>query len=154
MVQSELPMPEPRAVESSSVAETEKVASDLVQRHFQASGGVIALEGDLGAGKTQFVRGLVRALGGDAQLVHSPTFVLLHVYPCGDRRVYHLDAYRTHGPEDFESVGFDELLAQTAAGDLVAVEWPSRVGELLPADTVAVRIEHVAVDRRRIHVDR
>lgn len=143
---------EPRVVESGSVAETEEAAANLVRRCFYSRGGVIALEGDLGAGKTQFVRGLVRGLGGEAQHVHSPTFMLLHVYPCGDRRVYHLDAYRTHGPEDFESVGFDEILLQAADGDLIAVEWPSRVADLLPADAVRVSIEHLAGDRRRITI--
>lgn len=145
-------MGEPLVVESSSVQATEQAAAELVERRFTSAGGLIALEGELGAGKTQFVRGLVRGLGGDAQLVHSPTFVLLHVYPCGGRRLYHLDAYRTRGPEDFESIGFDEILAQAAEGDVIAVEWPSKVAELLPAARVEVEMAHAGGDRRRIRI--
>lgn len=145
-------MPNERIINSGSVAETQAAAADLVQRRFGSAGGVVALEGDLGAGKTQFVRGLVHGLGGQVQQVHSPTFVFLHVYPCGDRRLYHLDAYRAHGPGDFESIGFDELLAQTREGDVIAVEWPSKVAELLPAERVEVRIEHVDAGHRRITI--
>ena len=141
-----------RIYESSSVADTERVAGEVAAR--LASGGVVALEGDLGAGKTQFVRGLVRALGGDARQVHSPTFVLLHEYALANgRRLFHLDAYRVAGPADFDAIGFDELLSAVEAGDVMAVEWPSRVAELIPPS--AVRVTLVAESRtyRRVHVD-
>ena len=101
-------------------------------------GECIALHGDLGAGKTQFVRGLVKALGGSGRAVSSPTFVLLNVYPTPRMNVYHLDAYRTHGPEDFEAIGFTELLEQ---GGIVVVEWAARVAPLLPPDCISVTIE-------------
>ncbi len=99
------------------------------------------MHGDLGAGKTQFVRGLVRGLGGSPRAVSSPTFVLLNIYdiPRGEiRRVFHLDAYRAHGAEDFESIGFTELLDQPDG--LVVVEWPERVTELLPSDALHIFI--------------
>src|SRR5256885_8265393 len=107
---------------SASVAETESVAADLA-RGFRG-GEVVALHGELGAGKTQFVRGLVRGLGGDPHAVSSPTFVLLNVYDAGRLAVYHLDAYRVAGADDFEGIGFAELLEQ---GGVVAIEWPERV---------------------------
>src|SRR5437763_10940658 len=104
--------------DSHSVARTEAIAADLAK---QLRGGeCIALYGDLGAGKTQFVRGLVRGLGGAARSVSSPTFVLLNVYDTGRLPVYHLDAYRAHGPDDFETIGFTELLEQDG---VVVVEW-------------------------------
>jgi tRNA threonylcarbamoyladenosine biosynthesis protein TsaE len=83
--------------------------------------------------------------------VSSPTFVLLNVYEGGRLTVYHLDAYRVHGSEDFEAIGFTELLEQ---GGVVVVEWADRVGELLPPDSLHVRIEPVGEGRRRIEVAR
>jgi tRNA threonylcarbamoyladenosine biosynthesis protein TsaE len=144
------PSPETTTYTSRSVAETETVAGELSQH--LASGGVVALEGELGAGKTQFVRGLVAALGGDVRQVHSPTYVLLHEYACaGGRRLFHLDAYRV-GPDDFEAIGFEELCATAREGDVVAVEWPQKVAELIPAGAIWVRLEATSSTTRRISV--
>jgi tRNA threonylcarbamoyladenosine biosynthesis protein TsaE len=132
---------------SNSVAETESVAAGVAAR--LRGGECIALHGELGAGKTQFVRGLVRALGGKVRAVSSPTFVLLNVYEGGRLAVYHLDAYRVHGAEDFEGIGFGELLEQ---GGVVVVEWASRVRSLVPADAIEVRIEATDERTRRIEV--
>lgn len=138
-----------RTHESASVGETERIGADLAR---QLRGGeCIALEGDLGAGKTQFVRGLVQGLGGNGRTVSSPTFVLLNVYDSGRLRVYHLDAYRVGGAEDFEAIGFEELLEQ---GGVVVVEWASRVRELLPPDAIEVRISSTGETSRRIEIER
>src|SRR6266481_3058646 len=115
--------------ESDSVAGTEAIAGEIAAR--LEGGACIALHGELGAGKTQFVRGLVRGLGGNPRSVSSPTFVLLNVYPGGRLAVYHLDAYRVQGADDFEAIGFVELLDE---GGVVVVEWASRVAALLPED--------------------
>jgi tRNA threonylcarbamoyladenosine biosynthesis protein TsaE len=133
--------------ESNSVEETEAIAGRLVAR--LRGGDVLALEGDLGAGKTQFVRGLVRALGGDPRTVSSPTYVLLHVYNTQSLTIYHLDAYRVHGAGAFEQIGFEELLEQ---GGIVVVEWPSRVPELLPKTTIRIRIETTGETARQITI--
>lgn len=133
---------------SNSVAETERIAGELAT--MLRGGDVIALHGDLGAGKTQFTRGLVRAFGGDKDMVSSPTYVILHVYPTPTMTVFHLDAYRVHGGEDFDSVGFDELLEQHG---LTVVEWPSRVGDRLPARRVDVTIETIDESSRTIRID-
>ena len=135
-------------VETTTVAETEAVAAELARSLLP--GDVIALDGDLGAGKTQFVRGLLHGLGGEGRLVSSPTYVLLNVYPGGRLTVYHLDAYRTAGPDDLADIGFEELLEQ---GGVVAVEWPSRLGELLPARRYTVRLTAVGEDRRTIEIE-
>jgi tRNA threonylcarbamoyladenosine biosynthesis protein TsaE len=134
---------------SSNVDHTEQIAAQFAQT--LRGGEVIALHGDLGAGKTHFVRGLVRGLGGDVRSVSSPTFVLLNVYDTGRLVVHHLDAYRVHGPEDFESIGFTELLEQ---GGIVAIEWPERVESLLPKSRIDVRITSTGEDARRIEIDR
>ncbi|HTW93921.1 MAG TPA: tRNA (adenosine(37)-N6)-threonylcarbamoyltransferase complex ATPase subunit type 1 TsaE [Tepidisphaeraceae bacterium] len=124
---------------TKSVEETEGVAEELAGK--LRGGECIALDGELGAGKTQFVRGLVRALGGNPRRVNSPTFVLLNVYDDGRLKLFHLDAYRVSGPQDFEGIGFGELLEQ---GGVVAVEWAQRVASLLPPRLV--RVEFAVID--------
>jgi tRNA threonylcarbamoyladenosine biosynthesis protein TsaE len=135
-------------VDSHSVAQTQAAAAELAQG--LRGGTCIALYGDLGAGKTQFVRGLVRGLGGDMHDVSSPTFVLLNVYDTGRLSVYHLDAYRIGGADDFEAIGFAELLEQ---GGIVVVEWAERVAELLPPGVIAVTITPTGPRRRQIEID-
>jgi tRNA threonylcarbamoyladenosine biosynthesis protein TsaE len=136
--------------DSNSVADTESCAAELAQT--LRGGECVALHGELGAGKTQFVRGLVRGLGGNPRAVSSPTFVLLNVYEGGRLAVYHLDAYRVGGADDFEAIGFTELLDQPDA--VVVVEWAERVSPLLPPKQIDVYIEPVAEDRRRIEIRR
>ena len=133
------------------MAETEAISEELSRE--LRGGEVIALHGELGAGKTQFVRGLVRGLGGDAHAVSSPTFVLLNVYESGRLAVYHLDAYRVAGADDFEAIGFGELLEQ---GGVVALEWPQRVASLLPSGTrrIDVRLSASGPRTRQIEIAR
>jgi tRNA threonylcarbamoyl adenosine modification protein YjeE len=140
-------MPE---VLTRSVAQTEDAARSVAA--LVDKGGVIAIEGELGAGKTQFVRGLVDALGGDPRQVSSPTFVVMQGYSLADRRrLWHFDAYRCAGPGDFEAIGFDEVLAAAVAeGDVAAIEWPSRVTDLIPPDAVRVTIEPLDETTRRL----
>jgi tRNA threonylcarbamoyladenosine biosynthesis protein TsaE len=133
---------------SRSVKQTEQIAGELARR--LTGGECVALHGNLGAGKTQFVRGLVRELGANPRAVSSPTFVLLNVYPGGRLTVYHLDAYRVSGPQDFEAIGFAELLEQ---GGVVVVEWALRVKEILPSSAIDVHIEPVAPTTRHITIE-
>ena len=134
--------------QSHSVDETERIASELAKSLH--GGECIALHGDLGAGKTQFVRGLVFGLGGNPQSVSSPTFVLLNVYESGVLTVFHLDAYRIHGAEDFEAIGFPELLEQDG---VVVVEWAERVKSLLPkVKRIDVTIKTTAENQRAIEI--
>jgi tRNA threonylcarbamoyladenosine biosynthesis protein TsaE len=135
--------------ESHSVEQTEAIAADLARA--LVGGNCVALYGELGAGKTQFVRGLVRGLDGNPHTVSSPTFILLNVYDSGRLKVFHLDAYRLHGPADFEAIGFAELLEQ---GGIVVIEWADRVERILPATRIEVRIIATAEQSRRIDVAR
>ncbi|MCL2646784.1 MAG: tRNA (adenosine(37)-N6)-threonylcarbamoyltransferase complex ATPase subunit type 1 TsaE [Phycisphaerales bacterium] len=97
----------------------------------------IALNGNLGAGKTQLTRGIAQgAAVEDATLVASPTYVLLNIYQ-GPKPVYHLDAYRIVSEEDFEVVGLDEALK---SGTLVVVEWAEKIPHLLPEDRLTIAI--------------
>lgn len=134
---------------STSVEQTEAIAADLAST--LRGGECIALHGDLGAGKTQFVRGLVRALGGNPRTVSSPTFVLLNIYDTARLIVFHLDAYRVGGADDFDSIGFSELLEQRG---VVVVEWASRVTSLLPNETIHVTITATGETHRMIEIKR
>jgi tRNA threonylcarbamoyladenosine biosynthesis protein TsaE len=134
---------------SQNVQETEAIASALAAT--LDGGECIAIYGELGAGKTQFVRGLAAALGINPRTVSSPTFVLLNVYHGGRLEVFHLDAYRIHGDDDLEAIGFSEMLEQRA---VVVVEWADRVSGLLPAKRLDVRIETVGESERQITIRR
>lgn len=101
--------------------------------------GVVLLEGDLGAGKTQFVRWFVEALGGGA-VAHSPTFAVHQVYPTSTGNIDHLDLYRLEDFRDLESTGFWDLLKQEQA--LLFVEWSSRLpDQIWPKSWAVAKIE-------------
>ena len=110
-------------------------------------GDVILLYGDLGAGKTAFVRGLAGALGVPTAEVSSPTFTLIQEYPSSHGTLYHVDLYRLK-PEEVDDLGLDELIPS----GIVAVEWPDRWRDR-PAGAYEVRIEHRGGDMRRIEID-
>jgi tRNA threonylcarbamoyladenosine biosynthesis protein TsaE len=133
---------------SHSVAQTESFAAAFAQA--LRGGECVALSGELGAGKTQFVRGLVRGLRGNPHAVSSPSFVLLNVYDTGRLKVFHLDAYRVGGAEDFDAIGFNELLEQ---GGVVVVEWADRVKELLPTNCAHIAIRATGKHTREIKID-
>ena len=110
-------------------------------------GTVLALLGDLGAGKTELVRGLVEGLGGPADEVTSPTFTIAQEYRVEGGVLLHVDAYRVEDPAEFVEMGLEDFME---AAFLVAVEWPSRLGPLLPANAVSIRISHQADGSRLI----
>jgi tRNA threonylcarbamoyladenosine biosynthesis protein TsaE len=114
-------------------------------------GDVVALEGDLGAGKTCFVRGLARGLGTDPADVSSPTFVSMQRYGGGRVPLVHVDAWRMHSAEDLETIGWDELVA--ARDSVIAVEWPSKVLAALPARRIDVTLAPSASGGRVVMVD-
>ena len=135
---------------SAGPDDTERIGASLARR--LAPGTVVTLEGDLGAGKTCFVRGLARGLGADPSAISSPTFVLEHRHPTDDgHSLVHIDAYRIRSAEDLASIGFEELLAHGEA--VVAIEWPSRIARALPPVRIDVRIRHVGEDEREIEIE-
>lgn len=102
-------------------------------------GAVLALTGELGAGKTELTRGLARALGvPESVAVCSPSYLLLNLYRGGRLPLAHFDAYFMQGADDLERAGLAELLAQ---GWVAVVEWADRVAETLPADALWVELE-------------
>lgn len=110
------------------------------------AGDCIALEGDLGAGKTTFARSLIRALLGDATSeVPSPTFPIVQPYDTPRLAISHFDLYRLAGPDDLDEVGFHDALGQ----GLVIVEWPDRAAGALPADRIDISLAAGTSDNRR-----
>ena len=111
-------------------------------------GLVIALSGDLGAGKTQFVKGLARGLGISAR-VHSPTFTLVNEYGGGRLKLFHLDLYRLETPAQILSAGIEEFLAPDGVS---VIEWAERIYDLRFTiyDLKKVQIEIVGESERKI----
>ena len=118
----------------ASEIETNQVGQMLAEK--LQSGDVVALIGDLGAGKTQFVKGVAEALGVEPDAVSSPTFTLIQEYP-GRVLIRHCDTYRLRDAEEFADLGLDELFAPDG---VALIEWADRVEEYLPRDRMIVRI--------------
>jgi tRNA threonylcarbamoyladenosine biosynthesis protein TsaE len=138
--------PDPSAIDlvSHSSLHTERLGERLARA--ARPGDVIALWGELGAGKTVLARGVAAGLGVDAETVTSPTFVILREHAGGRLPFYHLDLYRLD-PAGLGSTGWEEVLD---AGGVTVIEWPDRAGEALPADRLDIRLEHIADTKRRI----
>jgi tRNA threonylcarbamoyl adenosine modification protein YjeE len=113
---------------------------------------VVALRGDLGAGKTTFARGLIAALAAEAGLpvpeVPSPTFTLVQTYEFPRLAVWHFDLYRIAGPDDAVELGLDEAFAEGAC----LIEWPERLGRLLPDRRIDIALAFAGADGRTITV--
>jgi len=110
-----------------------------------APGSVVCLEGDLGAGKTTFIRGVVRGLGAELPAT-SPTYALVHRYQGRRGPVYHLDCFRLRDAEEARDLDWQGLLAD---GDAILVEWPERVRDWIPEPALHYRLHHVTDPARR-----
>ena len=133
-----------RTVETSGEAETAAAGEQLAAA--LQTGDVVLLSGELGAGKTAFVRGLARALGVPEEDVTSPTFTLVQEYRAPRVVLFHVDLYRL-SPREVEDLGLDELMEQ----GILAIEWPDRWSDP-PPDVYDVRIEHQGGDRRVVRI--
>ena len=120
--------PRPIASEAAMIGFGEEVASSL------ETGDVIALVGQLGAGKTHFTKGVVTGLGGDPETVTSPTFTLVNEYFEGCRiPVFHFDFYRMEGAGEVLGIGWEDYLDESEG--ILLVEWADKFPELLPPGT-------------------
>jgi tRNA threonylcarbamoyladenosine biosynthesis protein TsaE len=133
---------------SNSAAET--IEAGRKYGRTAAKGDVFALTGDLGAGKTQFVKGVVAGLGGKAE-VTSPTFVLVHEYEDGRLPVYHFDFYRLDNSEAVLRLGFDDYVF----GDGISlIEWADRYPDLIPKEAKWLSFELTGENTRVIKAGR
>lgn len=127
----------------STEAETTAFARQLAQR--VGAGDVILLEGSIGAGKTHFARSLIQAKLSTPEDIPSPTFTLVQVYTEGDLDIWHSDLYRLTHPDEAVELGLTDAF-ETA---LCLVEWPDRLGDLLPADALVLSFSQGPTDDSR-----
>ena len=132
-------------IETASETETEKAGADLGRS--LTAGDVVLLYGDLGAGKTAFVRGMAHGIGANPDDVSSPTFTIVQEYAGPSATLYHVDLYRLE-PAEIDDLGLDDLVS---ADGIVAIEWAER-WRGRPDDVTEVRLEHRGDERRAIHI--
>jgi len=125
--------------------ETEQAGADFAAG--LPGGSVVAFYGDLGAGKTAFVRGMAKGMGISAR-VNSPTFTIVNEY-IGERELYHFDMYRLGSADELFDIGWEDYLSR---GGVCAVEWSENVEDAFEGDEIIVRIEKVSDSERRISI--
>ena len=132
---------------TKSADETKKIAKELAQK---IDHGVIALVGELGAGKTTFTQGFAKGLGIKDKII-SPTFVLIrqHQIPKLKKTLYHLDLYRLENLKDIKELAIDELAQD---GNIVLVEWAQKAKDLLPPETIWINFKSLDEHSREITV--
>lgn len=146
---------------TSGPKETEKLAGFLLAKFLKTghkNALVIALEGELGAGKTVFVKGLAKKLGVKAK-IKSPTFNLIKTYEIPTthhilhttRYLYHLDCYRLRDHRDLKILGIKEILNNP--NNIVLIEWSDRVRKILPKNQIKVHIDHIDKHTRKITIN-
>ena len=129
---------------SNSPAETEALGAALAGR--LKPGAVVAFSGDLGAGKTAFVRGMARGLD-ICERVTSPTFTIVNEYEGGRLPLFHFDMYRLGSSEELFDIGWEDYLAR---GGVCAVEWSENVSDAMEGDCIRVDIRRGAHDNQRL----
>lgn len=145
---------------TKSASETQKFAyklADTLERRNKEEriekARVVALSGDLGAGKTTFIQGFAKALGITDRLI-SPTFVLMRRYPLKDSgMLYHLDVYRLDNnlQEEIKNLGLSEVW--NTKGNIVVIEWAEKIKDLLPEGTIWITFEYMDENTRKIKVN-
>lgn len=139
----------PRRYETQSEGETGRVGVDVGRT--LTAGDVLLLHGNLGAGKTAFVRGVAEGLGADPAGVSSPTFTIMQEYRGGRVPLFHVDLYRLNDPREIEDLGLEEI----AADGVLAIEWAEKLdtdARLKPSRYLTVQIEHGEGDSRTIAI--
>jgi tRNA threonylcarbamoyladenosine biosynthesis protein TsaE len=132
---------------SHSPVETQALGTQFALRLIPNS--VVCFFGDLGAGKTTFIKGVAAGVSGSPENeVNSPTFTYLNIYS-GATTLYHFDLYRLRDADEFLSMGFDEMLF---AGGVCCIEWSEKIAGLLPAEFISVRMTHLTEESRQIDI--
>lgn len=140
-------------LERLSRGEEETVALGAAIGALCERGDLIAIEGDLGAGKTRLVRGIAIGMGIRPNAVHSPTFVLANEYTPDDASrpaLIHIDAYRLDGGDTLDDLGWDRMIE---SGAVIAIEWPERIAAALPPAALRVRLGVVSETSRSVRIE-
>src|SRR5688572_28272473 len=132
---------------TNSYERTQQIAEDLAQE-FKQKGGVIALTGELGAGKTTFTQGFAKGLGIEDKII-SPTFVLIRQHPIPDtsQMLYHLDLYRLEADADFKQLGFEDMVS---GNNIVVIEWAEKALHLLDIPYTQITFKKIGENSREI----
>ncbi len=140
-----------RSVITKNPKETQKLAADLAKKIISkklSKALVIALEGDLGSGKTTFIKGFSKTLGIKEKIL-SPTFVLIHKHKIKNSKIlYHIDAYRLKSEKDLLKLGIKEIFANSE--NIVMIEWADRVKRNIPKNATWINFEHLGKNKRKI----
>ena len=135
-------------VDSHSESDTQRLGRKLAEA--LVPGLVLALNGELGSGKTNLVRSICHGLGADQSAVNSPTFVLMQSYLDGRIPVVHFDTYRLADVDEFLAIGGDEYLLDSEL--ICFVEWADRLADVLPADHLTISMEQTGETSRRFSI--
>ncbi len=130
----------------TSLAQTEGIAQALAPTLSQ--GAIVAFFGNLGTGKTSFIRALGTTLGIDEKSICSPTFQYLNIYDSAPQ-LYHFDLYRLKNEEEFIEMGFDEFFQ---IDGIVCIEWAERIEKIIPKKAIQIHLEHTKSETRRIEI--
>lgn len=133
-----------KPIETKSVDETLQLALSFAKS--LQPGDIICLSGDLGAGKTHFVKGVSSYFGIDPSLVNSPTFTLVHEYLGGKIPVYHFDFYRIKSEQEILEIGADEYFYDDG---ICMIEWPDKAQGLIPETAIWIDITHLGKNKRQ-----
>ncbi|MDP2734576.1 MAG: tRNA (adenosine(37)-N6)-threonylcarbamoyltransferase complex ATPase subunit type 1 TsaE [bacterium] len=133
-----------KSIQSPSAGATRRIARELagsiLKEPLRKGALVLAFKGELGAGKTSFIKGLAKGLGVQGNVL-SPTFLILKSYPLAQGRTFwHADCYRLSSPRELAGLGFKEIVKDPGA--IVAVEWADKVSSLLPRDALWILLSH------------
>ena len=135
---------------SNTESETENIGAEFAR--FLPSGSIVAMYGDLGAGKTAFVRGMAKGMGINAH-VNSPTFTIVNEYPSapGSPELIHFDMYRLSSSDELFDIGWEDYIARDA---VCAVEWSENVNNAFFGDEIKVTIEKTGDSQRKITIEK
>lgn len=133
---------------SKSNEETQKIASEFAKSLKPSD--IVLLDGDLGAGKTVFCKGIVSSLSNGTEIAVSPTFVILNIYNTTPP-VYHFDLYRIGDISELDAIGAEEYFY---GNGISLIEWPSRALQMFPNSSIKVTIEKINDDERKIQIER
>ncbi len=140
---------------TKSYQETQKLGLEIAKK--VKDGGIIALYGNLGSGKTTFVQGLARGLGIKGKII-SPTFIIVRKYELGiknkelgAKNFYHIDLYRVEDEKDITGLGLDEIISDLE--NIVAIEWPEKIEKILSDQRINMHFEYIEGDKRKIEIE-
>lgn len=134
---------------TSSETETENFAAQISKE--TSWGNILAINGDLGTGKTVFARGFIKSLKEENIIVTSPSFTLIKEYHImANKWVYHLDLYRISNSLEASEFGVEELL--TDPNSIKIIEWPNKISEILPEKTIYLNIQLKSPTKRKISI--